>query len=204
MATYELLRLAHEAEDHEPGDQVQSSVEAKSTRRRHDGLHTWERQTEDTSERVVDADSPGHTLLAVDCGEHLCRILEGDWSFAERVHDGEEVDEQHHRADLRASTARIVQKGKTSGKQEDTHQWKCNEAQCSAAFGVDEEQRGDCENNLNRTIAEGGVESLFSGVADSLEDGGRVERDDVNYALSVSKTSEWDIVAYFRTSAGQA
>lgn len=45
----ELLGLANEAEDHAPGNKVESSIEAESTSGCHDILHTWERQTEDTS-----------------------------------------------------------------------------------------------------------------------------------------------------------
>lgn len=45
----ELLGLADEAEDHAPGDQVESSVEAESTCCCHDVLHTWESQTKNTS-----------------------------------------------------------------------------------------------------------------------------------------------------------
>ena len=89
--TYELLGLAHEAEDHEPSDQVQAGVEAECTGLCHDCGHTWECKAQDTGEGVVDAHSPGHALLTVNCGEDLGAVLESDRSFAERVHDGEEV-----------------------------------------------------------------------------------------------------------------
>jgi hypothetical protein len=41
---------------------------------------------------VVDAHSPGHSLLTLNSGEHLSRVLEGHWTFSQRVHDGEQVD----------------------------------------------------------------------------------------------------------------
>jgi hypothetical protein len=45
----QLLRLANEAEDHEPGYQVQTSVESESADLRHGVDHGREGQTEDTS-----------------------------------------------------------------------------------------------------------------------------------------------------------
>jgi hypothetical protein len=42
---------------------------------------------------VVDADSPGHTLLTLDGGEYFGRVLEGDGTFTEGVGDGKEVHE---------------------------------------------------------------------------------------------------------------
>ena len=41
---------------------------------------------------VVDANCPSHSLLTLNCREHLSRILESDWSFSQGVGDGEEVD----------------------------------------------------------------------------------------------------------------
>jgi len=45
------------------------------------------------TESVIDANSPSHTLLSLDGREHLGRILERDWAFAQGVGDGEEIDE---------------------------------------------------------------------------------------------------------------
>lgn len=42
---------------------------------------------------VVNADSPGHTLLTLDGGEYFCRVLESNRTFSEGVGDGEEVHE---------------------------------------------------------------------------------------------------------------
>ena len=107
--TYELLRLTHKGKDHEPSDQVETGIEPKCSRWRHDGLHTRKRQAQDTSECVVDAHGPGHTLLTVDRGKYLGTVLECHRSFAKRVHDGEQVHEQHHRSDSRAAAkGRIV------------------------------------------------------------------------------------------------
>jgi hypothetical protein len=44
------------------------------------------------TEGVVDANCPGHALLTLDSRENFSRILEGDGTFSERVHDCEEVD----------------------------------------------------------------------------------------------------------------
>lgn len=101
--TYELLRLTHKGKNHEPSDQVETSIEPKRSRRRHDGLHAGERQTQDTSECIVDAHGPSHALLTMDRGKHLGTVLEGHRSFAKRVHNSEEVHEQHHGPDSRAS-----------------------------------------------------------------------------------------------------
>jgi hypothetical protein len=69
--TCKLFRLTHKGKDHKPSDQVETSIEPKCSRWRHDGLHARERQAQDTSECVVDAHGPGHALLTMDCGEHL-------------------------------------------------------------------------------------------------------------------------------------
>ena len=55
--------------------------------------HGREGQTQNTSESVVDADSPSHTLLTLDGREDLSRVLEGNGSFAEGVGDREQIDE---------------------------------------------------------------------------------------------------------------
>ncbi len=49
------------------------------------------------TESVVDANSPGHSLLALNGREHLGRVLESDWSFTQRVGDSEKVDESSRR-----------------------------------------------------------------------------------------------------------
>ena len=45
------------------------------------------------TEEEVDGHSPSHTLLTLNGGEDLGRVLERDRTLAERVADGEEVDE---------------------------------------------------------------------------------------------------------------
>ena len=42
---------------------------------------------------VVDAHGPGHTLLTLDGGEDLGRVLEGDGSLTQAVGNSEEIDE---------------------------------------------------------------------------------------------------------------
>lgn len=49
------------------------------------------------TESVVDANSPSHSLLSLDSREHLGRVLESDWSFAQRVADSKEIDESSQR-----------------------------------------------------------------------------------------------------------
>ena len=49
------------------------------------------------TESVVDANCPSHSLLTLNGGEHLGRILESDRSFSQGVADGEEVDESSRR-----------------------------------------------------------------------------------------------------------
>ena len=44
------------------------------------------------TESVVDADGPGHSLLTLDGGEYLSRVLESNGSLAQGVADGKEVD----------------------------------------------------------------------------------------------------------------
>ena len=61
--------------------------------RRHDSLHAWERQAKNSGKRIVDADSPGHTLLTLDGWEDFCRVLESDRAFPQGVADREEIDE---------------------------------------------------------------------------------------------------------------
>lgn len=89
----QLLGLSDKAEDHDPGDEVEPSIEAKGTGGCHNRLHAGEGEGENTGEGVVDADGPGHALLTLDSGEDLGRVLEGNGALAKGVGDGEEVDE---------------------------------------------------------------------------------------------------------------
>jgi hypothetical protein len=41
---------------------------------------------------VIDANRPSHSLLTLNGGEHLGRVLEGNWPFAQRVADGKQID----------------------------------------------------------------------------------------------------------------
>lgn len=174
----ELLRLAHEAEDHEPCDEIEAGVEAKGTSGRHDGLHAREGKRKDTSEGVVDADSPCHALLTLDGGEDLGGVLKGDGSFTKGIAYGEEIDKEHDGADTGAAGGFFgLEEGETSGEEEDTHEREGDHSQGSAALGVDEEEGGDREDDLDSTVAEGSVQSLGGSVTDVLEDGGAVERD---------------------------
>lgn len=187
--TYELLGLTQEAEDHEPGDQVQPSVEAERTGLGHDGGHTREGKTKDTSEGVVDAHSPGHALLTVDGGKDLGTVLESDWSLTERVCDGEEVDKEYDGTDASATAQLrvVVEERQTSGQEEDAHQRERDEAERSSTLGIDEEQCGDGEDDLDRAVAERSVKGLCGSVTNLLEDRGRVERDDVDTAHLLGK-----------------
>lgn len=56
-------------------------------------LHGWVGERQDSGKGVVDAHRPGHSLLTLDGGEHFGGVLEGDGSFAQGIHDCEEVDE---------------------------------------------------------------------------------------------------------------
>jgi hypothetical protein len=87
---------------------------------------------------VVDADSPGHTLLTLDGGEYFGRILESNWTFSEGVGDGEEVHEadklaggpsmnwlrnlQNDGSNLGPTATAVIEEGQTGGQQEDTHE----------------------------------------------------------------------------------
>lgn len=178
----ELLGLTHEAEDHEPGNQIQTSIEAECTSRSHDRPHSREGQAEDTSKGVVDADSPRHALLTLDGREDLGRVLEGNWTLTERVHDGEEIDEQYNRADLFSAAAALVQQRKTTTQQEEAHEWEGGQSQRPTALGINEEQGRDRGHDLDSTVSQRGVKGLINSVTDILEDGGAVEGDNcVNY-----------------------
>jgi hypothetical protein len=62
-----------------------------------------------------------------------------------------------------------------------------NQGQRPAALGIDEEQRGNGEDNLDGTIAQTGIQRLVSGVTHVGEDASAVERDDVDTAHLLSK-----------------
>jgi hypothetical protein len=49
------------------------------------------------TESVVNTNGPSHSLLTLNGGKHLGRILESDWTFSQGVADGEEVDESGQR-----------------------------------------------------------------------------------------------------------
>jgi len=96
----QLFSFSNEAEDHKPGYEIESSVETEGSCWRHDGLHSRERQTEDTSYKeyvseilvilgserltkgVVNAHGPSHSLLTLNGREHLSGVLERNWPFA--------------------------------------------------------------------------------------------------------------------------
>jgi len=109
-----LLSFSDEAEDHDPRHDIKSSVEAECTCGCHDTAHAWEGEREDSGKSVVDADNPGHALLTLDGRKDLGRVLEGDRTFAERVHDGEEVDKENDRPNLCAARACVIQERKSS------------------------------------------------------------------------------------------
>ena len=56
--------------------------------------------TRSLTKEEVDGDGPSHTLLTLDGREDLGRVLERDRTLAERVADGEEVDEPATSASL--------------------------------------------------------------------------------------------------------
>lgn len=93
------------------------------------------------TEGIVDANGPRHSLLTLDGWEDLGGVLEGDWSFTERVANREEVHEpiprkgsvatltadirldiQDNWSDLGRTVLRLIQQRKPSGQQEDTHE----------------------------------------------------------------------------------
>ena len=71
---------------------------------------------EANTEGVVDADGPGHALLALDGGEDLSGVLECNRAFAQGIAYGEQIDEQDDGADLLSTGARIFEKGQSAGK----------------------------------------------------------------------------------------
>ena len=89
----ELLGLRNQEEDHDPSQEIESSVETKGPDVAHGGDHGREGKTEDASKERVDANCPGHTLLAMDGREDFGRVLESDWAFTKGIEDSEEVDE---------------------------------------------------------------------------------------------------------------
>ena len=42
---------------------------------------------------IVDTNGPSHSLLSLNSGKHLGRVLESNWPFSQRVADGKKVDE---------------------------------------------------------------------------------------------------------------
>lgn len=137
---------------HKPSYEIQASIESKGSRRCHHGRHARESQlsnermmsagfsgqakagectyTQNTSKGIVDTDSPGHPLLALDRREYLSSctqssisqtssllvseipqltVLEGHGTLAERVAYREQVHEQHDRCDLARRAAGVIQ-----------------------------------------------------------------------------------------------
>lgn len=83
----------------------------------------------------------------------------------------------------------LLQKGKTTSQQEDTHEREGDQTESAATNRIDQEQRRDGEDHLNGTISERGVESLVVGVTGIPEDRGGVEGDDVDTAHLLGKHS---------------
>ena len=88
---------------------IETGVESKGSSGRHDGLHAREGQTEDTSESVVDADGPSHSLLTLDGREDFGGVLESYRTLSQGIADGKKVDKQDDWSDLRASATGVLE-----------------------------------------------------------------------------------------------
>lgn len=53
----------------------------------------WVDVTDMLTKSVVNANSPGHALLPLNCGKHLGGVLESYGAFSQGVADGEEIYE---------------------------------------------------------------------------------------------------------------
>ena len=114
-----LFSLRHEQEDQAKRDEIEASVEAEGTGRRHDSQHTRERNGQHGSPEETGSDGPGHADLAVrkpatrsvlglDRGfdkdglrEDFRTVSERNGTFARRVEGCEQVDEQCYQSQMR-------------------------------------------------------------------------------------------------------
>lgn len=122
----QLFGLPNEEEDQGPCNQVKTRIETESTGRSHNSSHTRESYTEDTGKEVVNEYGPSHTLFSLNSREDFCRVLESDGSFTEGITNGEKVDEEYDRANLRRSASGGIEERETSGEKEDTHKGEGN------------------------------------------------------------------------------
>ncbi|KAI6750394.1 hypothetical protein HG530_014675 [Fusarium avenaceum] len=159
-----LLGLTNEAENHAPSDKVESGVEAESSCGSHDILHSGEGQAKNTSEGVVNADGPSHTLLSLDGRENLSRVLKGNGT------------------DVCSAVVAVVEKRQATSQEEDAHEWESSQCQKSSSLGIDQEESRDGKDNLNGTVAQRGIQGFVLGVSSITEDTRTVERDDVDTA----------------------
>jgi hypothetical protein len=132
------------------------------------------------TEEVVDKDDPRHSLFSLNRREDFGRVLESDRSFSERVTDGEQVNEKYDGSDLRRLASRFIEERQSCGEQEDAHSGEGDQTELSATNSVDEEKRGDGEDDLDGSVAQRGVQRLCRCVTGVDEDGRRVEGNDCN------------------------
>lgn len=176
-----LLRLGQPQEDHDEGTDVETGVESECTGGGHGGQHARERDGQDGGPEETSGDGPGHADLSVRQREHLGRVGERDGSFAGRVEGGEEVDEEGDEAQMRGTRLRD-QVAQARREQSPRHLREREEQERAAAKGVDGPDGGPREDEVDQPKPPGREERLGHAGAGLLEDGRRVEGDDVDAA----------------------
>lgn len=128
---------------------------------------------EDGTPEVVEEDGPSHTLLTLGEREDLGTVHEGHGAFTDRVSDGEQVDEEGDESSGRLEV--VDEEHEATNEEGDAHGREGREEQGTATKGVDGEDGGKGEHEVERTEADRCEEGLLVGEAAALEDGRRVE-----------------------------
>lgn len=174
-----LLSLRHEEEYHKECHGVQSSVETERARWRECTKHVRECKGKRRCPEVVCGHCPGHAHVTMGQREYLCRIGERHWTLAGRVEDIEQVDERRDHAQV--GLAVFGNPEAESGSQQcPAHIRERGEQKPTTAVSIDGSDGGPGEEEVDQSKSPGGKESFHVAGTGLLEDGGRIEGDDID------------------------
>lgn len=145
-----LLGFWDEKEDHEEGNDVESSIEAECTDDVKRFQDLGECDGENCGPEETCSNCKAHTNLAVREREYFCRVSEGDGPFTRGVEGGEEEDEERDTSKM--SCLFFGDPERESGcEQRPCHLRKCEQKQRSPAERIDRKERRESENKVNET-----------------------------------------------------
>lgn len=175
-----LLRLRHEKEDQDERNKVEPRVKPECPLRLECIEHVRERERENRCPKVVCCHRPRHTDFSVGEWKDLCRIRERNGALPGRVKHGKEVDEQGDHSQVGFAGIGDPET-EPRGEQCPAHLWEREQEQATPSKGVDRVHCRPSEEEVDQSKSPGCQKRLDVARTRFREDGGRVERNDVDY-----------------------